>query len=300
MSNQQQDDARWADARIDRLQARRSFQRAAASYDNAAVLHSEVRQRLLDRFDLVRLDPEVILDAGAGTGGALRPLARRFRRARIVAVDVADAMLRRARRRRPWFRSLTRVCGEVESLPFRERSVDVVFSNLVLPWCNDPEAVFREFARVLRPGGLVSFATFGPDTLTELRQAWAAVDAYSHVNRFPDMHDLGDALVRVGLLEPVMDVEHFTLTYRDLNALMRDLKAVGAQNVTQGRARGLTGRGKLAALAHAYDSFRDGDRIPATYEVVYGHAWAPSVPGMAGVRDGEARIPVSAISRRGT
>ena len=210
-------------------------------------------------------------------------------------------MLRHTRRRGRWLRRPHAVCADAARVPLASRSVDLVFSNLMLQWCNDPDTVFGEFRRVAAPGGLLTFTTFGPDTLKELRSAWSAADGYSHVNRFIDMHDLGDALVRAGFAEPVMDVEQFTLTYDDLRGLMNDLKAMGAHNVTHGRSRGLTGRRRLAAAVAAYEAFRVDGRLPATWEVVYGHAWVPDAPsGRAPLTEGEVRIPAGDIpTRRG-
>lgn len=286
---------------LDHGRVRRSFDQAARSYDEAAVLQARVRAELLQRLDVVRLEPEVVLDLGAGTGHASLALKRRFRTSQVVALDLAEGMLREAGRRQTLLRRFRRVCAHAAALPLRDASVDLVFSNLMLLWCSDPDAVFHECRRVLRPGGLLTFTTFGPDTLVELRRAWAAADRHTHVNRFIDMHDLGDALLRAGLVEPVMDVERYTLTYAEVRDLMRDLKAIGAHNVTAGRARGLTGKRTLSAMVAAYEDFRRADgKLPATYEVVFGHAWAPSgsARGRTG-HDGEVRVPVGSIGRRG-
>ena len=153
----------------------------------------------------------------------------------------------------------------------------MVFSNLTLQWVNQLEQTLREVARVLRPGGMLLFSSFGPDTLNELQQAWQAADAYTHVNAFIDLHDVGDAMLRARLAEPVMDAERFTLTYADVYKLMRELKAIGAHNVTLQRARGLTGKTVFKRVEQAYEQFRQDGVLPASYEVVYGHAWAPLV-----------------------
>jgi len=278
---------------------RAAFDAAAADYDAVAVVQAEVRARLLERLELFRLAPRRILDAGCGTGQGTRALLRHYRRAAVVALDLAPGMLAQARRQRPWLRRLDPVCADAAALPLADASVDLVFSNLMLQWCNQPDAVFHEFRRVLRPGGLLLFATFGPDTLQELRAAWSAADGHTHVSRFIDMHDLGDALVRAGLADPVMDAEHLTLTYADLRSLMRDLKTMGAGNATAGRNRGLTGRQRLAAAEAHYERLRRDGRLPATWEVVYGHAWAPAAPTRpTRGPDGAVTVPLADIGRR--
>ena len=259
---------------LDTHRVRRSFDRAAATYDAAAVLHAEVRSQLLARLDLMKLTPRVVVDAGAGTGHAARALIHRYPKAVVVALDTSQPMLQAAGRRQSWLRRFTRVCADAARLPFADGSVDLILSNLMLQWC-DPVAVFGEFRRVLGPHGLVSFTTLGPDTLRELRSAWRAADSRTHVNQFIDMHDIGDALIRSGFASPVLDVERYTLSYPDVRRVAADLKNTGAHNATMGRARGLTGRRRFAAFQQAYEAFRQDGRLPATYEVVFGHAWAP-------------------------
>lgn len=278
---------------IDKRGARRAFERAAAVYDQAAILQREIADRMLERLDYVRLDPRTILDLGAGTGYAVEPLQRRYRKARVLALDFALNMVREARRRGSWLNRPRCVCADAEALPLVDGSVDLVFSNATLQWCTDVEGTFRELLRVLRPGGLLMFSTFGPDTLRELREAWAAADGFSHVNLFLDMHDIGDALVRARFAGPVMDAEHITVTFDSVRDLMRDLKLLGAHNVTFERPRGLTGRRRLSAVERAYESHRRDGHLPATYEVVYGHAW---VPEQKPLTDGVA-VPLSAIQR---
>lgn len=280
---------------LDRRRVRRAFDRAAPGYDEVAVLQAEVRRRLLERLDLVNIEPRAILDLGCGTGQAAGALARRHRRARVLAMDLAEGMAREARRQRPWLGRLEAVCGDAMALPLADAGLDLVFSSLMLQWCDDPDGVFADVHRVLAPGGLFLFSTFGPDTLKELRTAWGAADGFTHVSRFIDMHDLGDALVRVGMAEPVMDVEHFTLTYADPRDLMRDLKAMGARNATAGRGRGLTTPRRLAAVEANYEALRRDGRLPATWEVVYGHAWAT---GSRPAVQGEFAVPIERIGRR--
>jgi malonyl-CoA O-methyltransferase len=266
------DDAAY---RVDKRQARLAFERAAPTYDAAAALQLEVGRRMMDRLDLIRLQPARILDLGAGTGEFSRALMRRYRKAEVVALDLALNMLRHTRRRGGWFRRPACVCGDAEQLPFASGSFQFIFSNLMLQWCQDLEPVFTELRRVLAPGGLLMFTSFGPDTLMELRASWEAADGYTHVNRFIDLHDVGDALVRTRWAEPVMDAERITVTYREVRTLMQDLKHLGAHNITAGRPRGLTGRHRLERVMQAYETYRRDGVLPASYEVVYGHAWAP-------------------------
>ena len=259
--------------RIDKSLVRAAFSKAADTYDRAAVLQKEVAARLVERLDFIKLAPERIYDLGTGTGRVAGALGERYPEARVVALDFALPMLAKARERSE---GLPVVCGDVEALPLADHSAEMILSNLTVQWCGDLEGTFREFLRVLRPGGLLMFTTFGPDTLGELRAAWSEVDGRSHVNAFTDMHDVGDALMRAGWAEPVMDQQHFTLTYENVRGVMRDLKEMGAHNVTAGRNHGLTGKARLRAVNDAYERFRVDGRLPATYEVVYGHAWAPS------------------------
>jgi malonyl-CoA O-methyltransferase len=283
---------------LDKRRVRESFTRAADTYDGAAVLQREIADRLLERLEVVRLIPRRILDVGCGTGYDVRQLSRRYPRARVTGLDIAAPMARRARRRAGAWNRLTGrctfACGDAERLPLATASVDLVLSNLSLQWC-DPPTVFGEARRVLRAGGLYMFTTFGPDTLRELRAAWQAVDQSPHVHGFLDMHDLGDMLIGAGFADPVMDVEHVTMTYADVMGVLRDLKGLGAHNMAAARARGLTGKTRFARFRAAYEALARDGRIPATYEVVYGHAWAPETER---ARDGVAVVPLQRIGRR--
>ena len=259
---------------LDRRAVAEAFDRASGSYDAAAALQERVRNELIARVAELKVMPQTVLDLGAGTGHGSRALKRRFPKALIVAADIAPGMLERAKHQSRWLRRFERVRADAYTLPFRDASFDLVFSSLMLQWCDDLDAAFSELARVLKPGGLLLFSTFGPGTLTELRDAWTAGDASNnHVNHFFDPHALGSALMHAGLAEPVLDVDRIVMGYPDALALMRELKSIGAHNVTNGRPRGLTGRGRFAAMTRAYESLRRDGKLPATYEVIHATSW---------------------------
>ena len=279
-------DPRDVDPRV----VRRAFARAAATYDAAAVLQREIAARMASRLDYIRIAPRMILDAGCGTGEAVGELSARYAGARVVALDAALPMVGVARERARGARSLFRrllpealggagpaaplfVCGDCNALPLSGVAFDLVWSNLTLQWVNDLPRAFAEVRRVLKVGGLFTFTTFGPDTLQEIRSAFARADGHTHTNRFTDMHDIGDMLVAAGFADPVMDMEQLTLTYPDAGSLMRELKQIGATNATRGRPHGLMGRRRWQRAVAALEAARRGGRVPATFEVVYGHAW---------------------------
>ena len=289
---------------------RRSFEAAAETYDEAAFLQQEIARRLDDHLEGMKITPGVILDAGCGTGYGLSLLKARFPEARLIGLDLARAMLVEARKRQAdagnWRQRalalarrrvpLAPLCADMERLPLARNSVDMVWSSLALQWVGAPDAAFKEAHRVLKPEGLYLFASFGPDTLMELRAASVALDGHQHVNRFIDMHDLGDALVHAGFSNPVMEMERITLTYEALPALLRDLKAIGAHTVLENRRTGLMGKAEWRQLAANYERFRRDGRLPASYEVVYGHAWAGAKDRLA---DGRQIIQMKMARRQG-
>lgn len=260
---------------------RRRLDDAAARFDDHAFVHAVTRKGLIDRLTPMTLDPGRVLDLGTATGSAVPVLRKRFPGARFYALDLSLGML--ARHRPGWIRRHARICASADALPFADDSFDVVFANLLLPFVDDPGAVFREVARVLSGDGLFAFASLGPDTFGELRDAWAGIDDRAHVAEFPDMHDIGDALVRAGLRDPVIDVDRLAVSYRDPARLFDDLTATGARNVLDGRPRGLAGRDRIEAVTGRLFG-RDG-RLDAELELVYGHAF--------GGRPMQARGPIA-------
>lgn len=295
---------------LDLTQLRWRFSRAASArknYEHASVLQQEVARRMLERLDYIKVAPELVIDAGCGTGHALKGLAGRFPDAQILAVDSVLTMLASARDAagagavpvwmRRWLGAgpVRPVTADFDRLPLRDSSAGCIWSNLALHWAADPTVTFTEWYRVLNTEGLVLFSMLGPDTLKELRAAWGSAGG-AHVHRFIDMHDVGDMLVHAGFADPVMDMETVTLTYKDLDGLFADLRATGSTNVQFARSRGLTGKNAWRTMCHAYEAMRRDGTLPATFEITYGHAWKPQPrPG----RDGVAVVRVEDIGRGG-
>jgi len=276
---------------FNRQHIRAHFEHAAVTYDEAAVLQKQVAQHLDERLDLIKIEPKQILDVGTGTGILAEKIQKRYPKARLIGIDLALNMLQQAQQKtqhspknlleklKAPFQTAgsTWVNADAYQLPIQTESIDLLVSNLMLQWCDDLDAVFKEFRRVLRPEGVLIFTSFGPDTLKELRQAWEKTDKKQHINFFIDMHDVGDALIRNGFGQPVMDSENFTLTYKKPIGVLKDLKAIGATNAYANRGSGLMGKQRFTTMLNHYETTRQNrsdQRIPATYEVIHGHAWA--------------------------
>ena len=250
---------------------RRRFDRAATSFDSADFVHEVTRDGLIARLEPLLLEPMAILDLGSATGATGRLLRKRFKRAHIVSLDLSQRMLTQAKGHTSWLSRASFVQGDASRLPFASASFDIVVANQLLPWAPDPQPVFEEVARVLKDGGVFAFATLGPDSLQEIGRAWAGVDSGVHINRFADMHDIGDGLVRAGLRDPVIDVDRLVVAYENTSRLFDDLTHAGARNALARRARGLAGRGRFAAMTAALAN--DQGKITLDLELVYGHCW---------------------------
>jgi len=284
---------------LDAQHVRRAFGRAATTYTQHAALQREVEDRLLERLEYYAGEPTRVLDVGCGPGRGSEVLRKRFSSAQVIALDLALPMLRRVRT--GWRRPLARVCADARALPLPDTSIDVLYSNLCVQWIDDLPALFGEFRRVLRPGGYLALSTFGQDTLHELRAAWAAADSAPRVSAFAHIAQVGDALMAAGFRDPVLDADHFTLTYADAAGLMRELKFLGATNADVRRARGLTGKSRYRQAIDAYERFRREGVLPATYEVISAHAFAPDAGQPRRGQGGEiASFPVEKLrgSRR--
>lgn len=282
------------DGRLSLKDVRRRFDSAAATFDQADFIHRKTFAGLVERLAPVTLQPETILDLGSATGSGSRALARQYRRARVVSLDVSLRMLQKAKRNRSFFSKGREIQADATRIPLRSSCADLVFANLVLPWVSDLPASLAEVGRVLRKDGVFAFATLGPDSFAELRDAWLAEDQDWHINPWADMHDIGDAMMRAGLRDPVLDVDRMRITYRDFASLYRDLTRCGARNSLQFRRNALTGKTRFRRVESRLMEGRSGQQIPLTLELVYGHAWGSG----AAAAHGEFHLAADSIGRR--
>lgn len=275
------------------------FNQAARTYEQYAVIQKEINHRLLQNLTFMKINPRVVLDVGCGPGYTARALQKQYRGAQIIGADLAINMLQLAIDKKGWFSRQHYVCADAQALPLKDASVDLIFSNLTLQWCPDLLMTFCELFRVLKPGGALFFSTLGPDTLKELRESWQHVDHFSHVNTFKDMHDIGDLLLNARFAEPIIDREDLTLTYKQVKTLLKDLKYTGAHTLLGQQQKTLMSKHKLQAMYDAYESYRNSQGVlPATYEVIYGHAIKPCLTPLKFKTLREpVYIPVGAITR---
>ena len=278
---------------LDKHITRMHFERAANSYDGAAVLQREIAKRMGERLDYIKQQPKRVLDVGCGTGYITKDLLNRYPKAEVIALDLAHSMARKSKEHGSWFRKPKSICADAEFLPLKEDSIDFVISSLMLQWCNDLNKVFTGFHHVLASNGLLLFSTFGPETLSEIRQSWSEVDNRPHTSNFADMHEIGDALLHAGFQDPVTDMEMITMTYANVRQLMRDIKKIGASNADSNRSKGLMGKAKLKAFESAYEQFKTPEGLyPASWEIIYGHAWVGEGLKVEGF---EKVIPIKAL-----
>lgn len=279
-----------------------SFNASASNYNKNAVLQHEVGKRLVEQLEYFTLNPNIVLDLGMGTGHVTYQLAEKYPNSFFIGLDFSEAMLKIAKNNDHAFSKLNPICADINKLPIDNNSVDLIFSNFTLQWADNLPKLFKECYRILKNDGLFIFALPGPDTLYELREAFQTVDPdYDHVNNFIDMHNIGDMLVHNNFAHPVIDNDHFTLTYRNVISILKDLKSIGANvKLSHNYRRSLFGKSKFQALHNAYEKFKQSDnKYPLTYEVIYAHAFKLAKPVRAkhpeisGV--GEVFIPVDKI-----
>ncbi len=251
-----------------------AFNLHASEYQQAAKVQYEIGERLFERLHYLKIKPRYVLDLGCGPGFFSQRLKQHYPKAQIIGFDLAYNMLALAKSTFGWRKKWPLVNGDMTALPFADATFDLIFANQVIHWANPLAAVVAELNRVMNPNGCLMFSTLGPDTFLELRQAFATVDQFSHVNDFMDMHDIGDCLLREYFLDPVVDMEKITAHYPTLNSLLKSLKAQGVRNIHATRNPGLTGKSIWSKLEQSMAHYCTPDqKIPLTYEVVYGHAW---------------------------
>lgn len=286
-------------SKINKQRLRDDFSQAASSYDAAAVVQHAICDRTLERVDMLKLQPATILDIGTGTGRSLKGLQSSFPKSSIIACDIAIPMLMLCRQQHKYAGKL--VCSDAEQLPFKDDSVDLIFSTSTFQWCTDLNQVFSECRRVLCSNGVLIFSTFGPDTLMQLRDSWAQVDDCEHVHEFLDMHHIGDMLLANKFADPVVDMEIINIKYQSLRQLLQDLKDTGSRgkfNTSISKiSPGLMSKKKYKRLVQAYEEYHlENGSLPASYEVIYGYA--RKLADRRGVEDGdEVRIPLSDIKK---
>ncbi|MEM7430395.1 MAG: methyltransferase domain-containing protein [Pseudomonadota bacterium] len=270
------------------------WDRAATAFDSADFVHRRTCDGLFDRLEPMRLEPTRVVDLGAATGTATALLAKRYRRAEVIAVDSSAAMLELAKKKRPWFSKMRTLRADARQIPLDDHSVDLVFCNLLLPHIHDVKGLLTEVSRLLRKDGLFLFSTLGPDSFAELRDAWQRVDDRPHVANFADMHDVGDAMLRARFREPVLDVEHLTVSYRSSESLFADLTAAGARGYLPNRQPGLVGKHRFQTFRDSLESEATNDAFGVTLELVFGHCWGGGVQ----LPPGETRVAASSIRHR--
>lgn len=275
---------------------RKSFDNAAASYEQVAIVQNEIGKRLLERLEYIKINPTRILDLGSGAGQFSRALKKRYPKAQIVSLDLSFGMLKQSKTQQALWRKWPLVCGDMEALPFADKSFDLVFSNQVIHWAEDMPALAKELLRIMQLDGCLLMSTLGPDTFQELRSSYSAIDDFAHANDFMDMHDLGDILQHTPFVDPVIDMEKITVRYSSVRALLQALKAQGVRNIHAKRNAGLSGTSHRQAFEQHYlQHYQQEGKVPLSYEVVYAHAWRGAQRIDGDMR--ETTIPVEKIGR---
>ena len=272
----------------------KAFGQQASEYEKAAKIQTEIGSRLFERLNYLKINPRYILDLGCGTGLFSLLLKKKYPKAEIIGLDLSAPMLKQAKQKQSWRRRWPLIKADMSLLPFDDRCFDLIFANQVVHWTDSFKVLAQELNRVMRLDGCLMFSTLGPDTFKEFQKAWEAGDKYAHVNRFSDMHDIGDQLLSTHFIDPVVDMELLTVHYTSVKQLLENLKAQGISNTNPSRNRGLTGKKSWQHFESAYQNLSTSDgKYPLSYEVVYAHAWkGRERPHSIG---NETFIPVSQI-----
>jgi len=264
---------------IDKEYKRKIFNKSAKSYDDYSDLQDKVSKNLFKRLDLLKVNPDLILDLGCGTGTNGNILKNKYKNIRLVNYDFSENMLIEARKKQTTIsdkflsENLSFICGDIEDLVFVDSIFDIIWSTNSLQWCNDIEKTFKMVRSILKPGGLFIFSTFGPKTLHELRSITQKITHYKKTNDFLEEDFIKDKLIQESFVNLVIDSEELKVSYQDINKLLLDIKNIGATSGNKNRSKGLTGRQFFKKIEYNYDEYIIDGLYPATYEIIYGYAW---------------------------
>ncbi len=253
---------------IDKNKVRQSFASAAKSYDGLAALQRKVGLELLNDLSGISAH-KCIVDIGCGTGFLTKELLKNLSITNIIAVDIALSMVEHTKDKLAGYDNISYLCADAEFLPLQENSVEKIISNLALQWCTNLADVFDGFNNVLKQQGQLCFSTFGPTTLQELKQAWAVVDSYSHVNHFYSAEQILVFLRQAGFVDIQIQTKQYQSNYLTVMELMHELKGIGAHNVLAGRNRKTTRKSDLHKMISEYEKKTINGLIPATYEIIF-------------------------------
>ena len=242
-----------------------NFNRAVASYDQAANFQRDVGRTLLNSLTHIST-PQRILELGSGTGFITAQLHTAFPQTQITSIDIADQMCHATQLR---CTNSHVVCADIENLPFQANYFDLVISNLALQWCADLNKAFSEITRVCQPKANVIFSSLGPNSLHELNQAWEAVDPLPRVNLFTSIETLIAAGQHAKLATKRTQQIKQQRYFEHVIDVLKQLKGIGATTLCRPRQTSLQGKSLFSRLQSAYP--KTDQKIIASYEVIYAH-----------------------------
>lgn len=263
--------------KLDQVHVLKQRKYSKTTYDQAAIVQREIFNRLIERLEYMLIKPEDVLNLGAASKYGEELLQELYPHAKIITIDILEYL-----------------SSENSVLPLPDHSQQLIVCNLLFHWVNDPQKLLQEIARVLDPKGVLLLTSMGVDTLKECREAFAQVDNFPHVHDFPDMHDVGDLMLQTGFVDPVVDVQTLTVNYKSVQQLFQDLRDTGSTNAHCDRPRGLMGKNQWNKMLAAYETMKNENSYPGTYEIIYGHAWGVRTQQK---QNGETSISLSAIEK---
>jgi len=270
------------------------FDNCAKSFSDFDFVHRHCRKDLIDRLVPIKIAPKQAVDLGGALGSGAEFLEKNYPACQITNLDISRSMLLSSIKNIKALRHINQVQASAEILPFKNDSIDLIFSNLLMPWINNLSFFLYEINRVLSKNGLFIFSTLGPDSFANIKAAWLSIDNFEHVNKFIDMHIIGDQLLNSGLSDPILDSDRLIIKYEDLNAFFKDITASGSRNCLRNRNHGLTGKNKFNTFKKYLGKSKNNNRFNIELELIYGHAWS----GTAQTNPNEYSVDVSKITKR--